>query len=330
MKAEDQPAAWKPQAGNKVIYLAGGCFWGLEKLMRSLPGVAKVTAGYANGSLESPTYREVCGGSTGHRETVRVEYDPTQISLDALLFAFFRVIDPTVENAQGHDVGAQYQSGVYYTEAESRQTVARIALIERERAAQFKVEIKPLDCFYAAEEYHQQYLDKNPGGYCNIPLDNIARLAKMIVDPGQYPRPDREQLRQKLSPLEFSVTQEADTEPPFDNPFWQHFERGIYVDIASGEPLFSSRDKYRCSCGWPGFSAPIDENAIIYLEDNTLSRRRTEVRSRAANSHLGHIFSNDPESPNGVRYCIDSAALRFIPYEQMEQAGYGYLKAYVE
>lgn len=320
----------KKHTDNKVIYLAGGCFWGLEKLMRSLPGVKRATAGYANGSRENPTYREVCGGATGHRETVRVDYDPAEISLDAILFAFFRVIDPALEDAQGHDRGPQYQSGVYYADEEARQTVERIAAIERERAAAFKVEIKPLACFYPAEEYHQQYLDKNPGGYCHIPLEAISRLSRMIVDPGRYPRPGREILRQKLSPLEFSVTQEAHTEPPFNNPFWQHFEPGIYVDIAGGEPLFSSRDKYHCSCGWPGFTRPIDENTLIYLEDNTLSRRRTEVRSRAANSHLGHVFINDPESPNGVRYCIDSAALRFIPTAQMEQEGYGYLKSYVE
>ncbi|NLF80233.1 MAG: peptide-methionine (S)-S-oxide reductase MsrA [Clostridia bacterium] len=315
---------------DRVIYLAGGCFWGLEKLMRSLPGVTQAMAGYANGSTKDPTYREVCSGSTGHREAVRVDYDPAQISLDAILFAFFRVIDPGLENAQGHDIGAQYQSGVYYADEEARQTVERIAAIERERAAEFKVEIKALACFYPAEEYHQQYLDKNPGGYCHISPEAIRRLSRMIVDPGRYPRPDREILRQQLSPLEFSVTQEAATEAPFDNPFWQHFEPGVYVDIAGGEPLFSSRDKYHCSCGWPGFTRPIDENTMIYLEDNTLSRRRVEVRSRAANSHLGHIFTDDPESPNGVRYCIDSAALRFIPYEEMEGAGYGYLKSYVK
>lgn len=324
----DENLAKKP--GIKVIYLAGGCFWGMQKLMQSLRGVTSATSGYANGSpCEAPTYQTVCTGRTGHRETVRVEYDPTKVSLDAILFAYFAVIDPTMKNAQGNDFGTQYQTGIYYADDESRETVERIAAIERERNRWFEVEVKPIECFFDAEDYHQCYLDKNPGGYCHIPRDEIALLSNMVVDPGAYGRPAKERLAERLSGEQYRVSQEAATEPPFGNAYWDRFERGIYVDIATGEPLFSSKDKYESSCGWPSFSAGIDPNALRYLKDRSHGMIRTEVRSRAGNSHLGHVFSGDPESPNGTRYCINSAALRFVPYDRMEEEGYGSLKEYV-
>jgi len=317
--------------GLKVIYLAGGCFWGMEKLMQSILGVVRTMPGYANGTVaENPTYPAVCTGVTGFKETVRVEYDPERISLDALLFDFFRAIDPSVRNRQGHDVGSQYQTGIYYTDEASKQAVARIAGIEAERAKNFAVEIKPLENFYDAEEYHQKYLDKNPGGYCHIPTEEIDRLSKMIIDPGKYPRPAKESITKQLTDTQYHITREAGTETPFKNEFWDHFARGIYVDIVTGEPLFSSRDKYRCSCGWPGFSAPIDENVLVYIEDRSHGMNRTEVRSRAGNSHLGHVFYHDPESPTATRYCINSGALRFIPVTEIEKEGYGYLTPYVD
>lgn len=311
---------------ENVIYLAGGCFWGIESLMQSIPGVIDAQSGYANGTgAEDANYPTVSTGRTGFRETVRVEYDPEQVSLDALLMAYFYVIDPTVENRQGNDRGSQYQTGVYYTNDKAMETVKRIAELERSRSKEFRVEIGPLRNFYPAEEYHQDYLEKNPGGYCHIPREEIELFSKLRIDPGDYQKPAAEAIRDKLTAEQYRVTQQSGTEQPFANEFWNQFEKGIYVDVVTGEPLFSSTDKFESGCGWPAFSKPIELPAVVELPDDSHGMHRIEVRSRAGDSHLGHVFSGDPESPNGVRYCINSAALRFIPYAKMEEEGYGYL-----
>ena len=316
---------------ENVIYLAGGCFWGMEQLMQSIPGVLDAQSGYANGSCEADAnYKTVCGGNTGFRETVRVEYDPEQVSLDALLLAYFYVIDPTVENRQGNDIGSQYQTGVYYTNDKAKETVARIAELERGRSENFFVEIGPLKNYYPAEEYHQDYLEKHPNGYCHIPKAEMELFSKLRIDPGDYQKPAAEAIRDKLTQEQYRVTQESGTERAFTGAFWNQFEKGIYVDIVTGEPLFSSTDKFESGCGWPAFTKPIEEPAVVELEDNSFGMRRTEVRSRAGDSHLGHVFTGDPESPNGVRYCINSASLRFVPYEKMEAEGYGYLLSLFE
>jgi peptide methionine sulfoxide reductase msrA/msrB len=311
---------------ENVIYLAGGCFWGIESLMQSISGVIDAQSGYANGTSEADAnYQTVCTGDTGFRETVRVEYDPQQVSLDALLMAYFYVIDPTVENQQGNDRGTQYQTGVYYTNDHAKETVERIADIERSRSKEFHVEIGPLVNYFPAEEYHQDYLEKNPSGYCHIPREEIQLFSQLRIDPGDYQKPAAEAIRDKLTAEQYRVTQESGTESPFANEFWNQFEKGIYVDVVTGEPLFSSTDKFESGCGWPAFSKPIEAPAVVELPDDSHGMHRTEVRSRAGNSHLGHVFTDDPESPNGVRYCINSASLRFIPYGKMEAAGYGYL-----
>ena len=309
-----------------VIYLAGGCFWGMEQLMQSIPGVIDAQSGYANGTCEADAdYKTVCKGETGFRETVRVEYDPEQVSLDALLLAYFYVIDPTVQNQQGNDRGSQYQTGVYYTNESARETVKRIAEIERGRSEKFFVEIGPLKNYYPAEEYHQNYLEKNPNGYCHIPWAEMELFSRLRIDPGDYKKPAAESIRDKLTQEQYRVTQESGTERAFTGEFWNQFEKGIYVDVVTGEPLFSSTDKFESGCGWPAFTKPIEEPAVVELEDNSHGMRRTEVRSRAGDSHLGHVFTGDPESPNGVRYCINSASLRFVPYAKMVEEGYGYL-----
>ena len=311
---------------ENVIYFAGGCFWGIEQLMQSIPGVIDAQSGYANGTGEKDaSYAVVVTGKTGFRETVRVEYDPEQVSLDALLLAYFYVIDPTVKDRQGNDIGTQYQTGVYYTNDKAKETVERIAELERSRSEQFFVEIGPLLNYYPAEEYHQDYLVKNPYGYCHIPWEEMELFSKLRIDPGDYQKPAVEVIREKLTDEQYYVTQEGGTEYAFENEFWNQFEKGIYVDVVTGEPLFSSTDKYESSCGWPAFTKPIEEPSIVELEDLSYGMYRIEVRSRAGNSHLGHVFENDPESPNGVRYCINSAALRFVPYAEMEAEGYGYL-----
>lgn len=316
---------------ENIIYLAGGCFWGIEHLMQSIPGVIDARSGYANGyRAEDATYQKICTTDTGFRETVRVEYDPQKVSLDALLLAYFYVIDPTIQNRQGNDVGSQYQTGVYYTNDRAKEIVERIAEIERSRSREFHVEIGPLLSFYPAEEYHQDYLANNPGGYCHIPLEEIRLFSSLRIDPGDYQKPAAESIRDKLTQEQYTVTQENGTEYPFYNEFWNQFEKGIYVDIVTGEPLFSSTDKYESSCGWPAFTKPIEAPSVVYLEDSSHGMQRIEVRSRAGNSHLGHVFLDDPESPNGVRFCINSASLRFIPYAHMEEEGYGYLLDLVE
>lgn len=311
---------------RNVIYLAGGCFWGLEHLMQSIPGVIDAQSGYANGTCEADAdYKTVCKGNTGFRETVRVKYDPEKVSLDALLLAYFYVIDPTVKNRQGNDIGSQYQTGIYYADEQSRETAQRIYDLEKSRRTEFHVELEPLVNFYPAEEYHQDYLQKNPNGYCHIPRAEIELFSKLKIDPGDYRKPAAEAIRDRLTAEQYRITQENGTERPFKNEFWNKFEKGIYVDIVTGEPLFSSTDKFESGCGWPAFSKPIEAPAVIERQDNSHGMRRTEVRSRAGDSHLGHVFEGDPDSPNGVRYCINSAALRFIPYEKMEAEGYGYL-----
>lgn len=316
---------------DHVIYLAGGCFWGIEQLMQSIPGVLDAQSGYANGTGEADAhYRTVSTGKTGFRETVRVEYDPKQVSLDALLLAYFYVIDPTVENQQGNDRGTQYQTGVYYTNEAAKETVERIVAIERSRSPRFAVEIGPLINYYPAEEYHQDYLAKNPTGYCHIPQDEIKLFSTLRIDPGDYKKPATETIREKLTDEQYRVIQENATERPFANEFWNQFEQGIYVDVVTGEPLFSSTDKFESGCGWPAFSKPIETPAVVELPDNSYGMKRIEVRSRAGNSHLGHVFTGDPESPNGIRYCINSASLRFIPYAKMESEGYGYLMSLFE
>lgn len=315
------------QKKTSVIYLAGGCFWGMEKLMQSIPGVADAESGYANGTGEQDAdYKTVCGGKTGFRETVKVTYDPARVSLDQLLFAYFEVVDPTAVNRQGHDIGTQYQAGVYYADEDAQATVERVAAIERARTPRFAVEIGPLKNYFPAEEYHQNYLDKNPNGYCHIPFAEIARLSKSTIDAGRYAKPDDESIRAKLTQEQYVVTQESATERPFTSEYYGSKERGLYVDIVTGEPLFTSDDMYHSSCGWPSFSKPVEPSVVVAREDRSHCMHRVEVRSRAGDSHLGHVFEGDPESPNGTRYCINGASLRFIPYDELDAQGYGYLK----
>ena len=317
--------------GVDVIYLAGGCFWGVEKLMQSIPGVVAAISGYANGMVEIfPSYDRVVSGDTGYRETVRVEYRQDKISLDGLIFAYYKVIDPTTENAQGLDIGTQYQTGIYYTNDEAKLTVERITDIVKERYGKFVVEIKPLERFYEAEEYHQDYLIKHPLGYCHISRDEIATITTAIVDPGDYQRPSAEIIEEMLTAQQYNVTQMAGTEPPFQNEYWDNFERGLYVDVVTGEPLFSSSDKFASDTGWPSFSKGIDENTFVFIEDEEIGMTRTEVRSRAGNSHLGHVFYNESNSPTGTRFCMNSAAMRFIPFDEMEAEGYGYLMEHID
>lgn len=324
MMTEPKAAFSSQPANHKVIYLAGGCFWGMEKLMQALPGVTKTVCGFANGTgSPNPSYQLVCTGMTGYKETVEVSYNAHIITLPQLLLAYFLVIDPTIENQQGHDIGAQYQTGIYYTEAESRKTVEQIVKAKERQYPIFAVEHGPLINFYPAEEYHQNYLTKNPSGYCHIPAHTIDQVVSLIKADVGYKKANPDQIKKNLSAIQYEVTQNRGTEPPHTNEYCDTNNAGIYVDITTGQPLFRAIDKYHSSCGWPSFSAPIYEGVVRYSQDCSFGMIRTEVRSDIGDAHLGHIFTDDPESPNGIRYCINSASLRFVPQKEMEAQGYG-------
>ncbi len=306
------------------IYLAGGCFWGMEKYLASIPGVLKTEVGYANGNTDNPTYEEVCRGDTGHAETVRVIYDPAKVSLDFLLTLYYDAIDPVAVNHQGGDFGSQYRTGIYYVDPEEEAVIAASLSALQERYAEpIAVEAKPLHQFKAAEAYHQRYLDKHKRGYCHIPREKFEKAAQALINPKDYSLPEKERLIAELTPNQYQVTQRNATEPPFQNEFFDSFRPGIYVDITTGEPLFSSADKFESGCGWPSFAKPIDPNVLREKADASLGMVRTEVRSRVGDAHLGHVFNDGPRKTGGLRYCINSASLKFISKEEMDQAGYG-------
>lgn len=303
----------------KKIYLAGGCFWGTEHLMALIPGVIATEVGYANSSVASPTYEMVCTGRTGAAETVEVIYDSNLIGLSDILALYFRSIDPTSVNRQGGDRGTQYRTGIYYTdEAEMPVIEAVVATVARRHSRPLAVEVERLRNFYPAEEYHQDYLDKNPGGYCHVNPALFAEARNMTRSKSV----DKAELRERLTPLQWEVTQNGATERPFVNEYDHEFRPGIYVDITDGTPLFISSRKYDSGCGWPAFTRPIAHDRVTEHLDTSFGRVRTEVRSASSGAHLGHVFPDGPQSDGGLRYCINSASLRFIPYSEMAAGGY--------
>lgn len=309
---------------NKIIYLAGGCFWGTAHLFSLVPGVTEAEAGYANSIVANPSYKEVCTGLTEAAETVKVVYDPDEVSLSSLLRLYFKSIDPLSINKQGGDVGTQYRTGIYYVDpADAPVIEAELATLARRHSRPLAIEFGPLRNFYPAEEYHQDYLYKNPGGYCYVD-PSLFKEAKNL---GQKIKPEngvsREELRSRLTPLQWEVTQNGATERPFVNEYDHEFRPGIYIDITDGTPLFVSSEKYDSGCGWPAFSRPIDDSLISEHLDTSYGRIRTEVRSAKSGSHLGHVFPDGPTDRGGLRYCINSASLRFIPKDMMEKEGYG-------
>ncbi|MGI6664139.1 MAG: peptide-methionine (R)-S-oxide reductase MsrB [Christensenellaceae bacterium] len=312
---------------KKEIYLAGGCFWGVEKYFALIEGVLDTEVGYANGNTEHPTYEQVCRENTGHAETVRIVYDGDMLSLSFLLTMYYQVIDPTSLNKQGNDIGAQYRTGIYYTDAADLPIIeASLTELQKKYRKPLAIEVAPLRQFFSAEAYHQDYLDKNPGGYCHIPNSAFKKAAKARPEK-PYQKHSKKELKEKLSPMSFHVTQENGTEPPFENAYYDETSVGIYVDITTGEPLFTSNDKFDAGCGWPSFAKPIDEALLTRKKDLRHGMLRIEVRSHLGDAHLGHVFSDGPEELGGLRYCINSAALKFIPLSEMQAAGYGkYLK----
>jgi peptide methionine sulfoxide reductase msrA/msrB len=301
---------------------AGGCFWCMVSPFDEQPGIIEIVSGYTGGHTKNPTYEEVCSNTTGHYEAVQITFDPDVFSYRKLLELFWQQIDPTDTGGQFNDRGSSYKTAIFY-HSEVQREQAESSKKELENSGRFQkpivTEILPGCPFYKAEEKHQQYYKKNPFHY-NLYKEGSGR--SRFIRENWKSRKNDEQLRKELTPIQYEVTRNNATEPPFRNEFWNHTEDGIYVDIISGEPLFSSKDKYDAGCGWPSFTKPLRRFEIEEKFDTSHGMRRIEVRSKTSDSHLGHVFDDGP-GPDRARYCINSAALRFVPKNRLVEEGYG-------
>lgn len=306
----------------ELATFAGGCFWCMVEPFDTRPGIVEVVSGYTGGDVPNPTYEQVCTNTTGHLEAVQITFDPTKMSYEELVNTFWQQIDPTDPGGQFNDRGESYQTAIFYHNEEQK-TIAESSKRQLDESGKFNkpvvTEIRPAKDFYVAEEGHQDYYKKQSFHYRLYKKgsgreDFINDTWKMDVD--------KDELKQKLTPIQYHVTQENGTERPYDNEYWNNFNDGIYVDVISGKALFASLDQYDAGCGWPSFTKPIDNYEMVEKTDVTHGMIRTEIRSKTADSHLGHVFEDGPVEAGGLRYCMNSAAMRFIPKEKMQEEGY--------
>jgi peptide methionine sulfoxide reductase msrA/msrB len=329
--------AQKKMSDSKLIYsgkyetatLAGGCYWCMDAAFENIPGVVKVVSGFAGGHVKDPSYEEVSTGTTGAREAIQVIFDPTITSYAEILDVYWKQFDPTDAGGSFVDRGSQYESAIFYHDATQKE-LAEQSKNELAHSGMFHkpivTKIEKFTAFYPATSDQQHFYRKSPIRY-NFYREHSGRDQFIMgvwgdKDVDNYKKPTEAKIKKELTPLQYQVTQKNATEKPFDNKYWDNHKKGIYVDVVTGEPLFSSTDKYNSGCGWPSFTQPIDPRYLDKKEDRSYGMDRVEVRSKFGNSHLGHVFDDGP-TPTHLRYCINSASLRFIPLEDMKKEGYG-------